>query len=263
MQILDSLIDGPLQLSDTQEADELIGMIVRWLRTGAEPNPRTDAQRMALAMVAPVIERSRARMLAGSKGGSHKEELEAATGDTDTANDCDKQTESKEQNKDESKADNNSESKAESKQPSKHVSKSTSKQLSKTESKQPSKPISKSASDIYSSSSSSIPQSKEGKSEGEEIPYETIVCCLNDAAGTAYKPGSKKTRTLIHARWAEGFRLADFEQVINTMVACWAQDERMSCYLRPETLFGTKFESYLNRQKPRKQVVKDDVFAAY
>lgn len=70
MQVLDSLVDGPLELADRREADELIGMIVRYLRTGEEPEPRTDAQRMAIAMVRPVLEKSRARAAAGSRGGS-------------------------------------------------------------------------------------------------------------------------------------------------------------------------------------------------
>lgn len=259
MQILDSLIDGPLQLSDTQEADELIGMIVRWLRTGAEPNPRTDAQRMALAMVAPVIERSRARMLAGSKGGTHKESQPDVTEVTESVNDCDEQTESNEP----SKSESNAQSKPSSKTTSKVESKQQSKPLSKTVSKQASKPSSKRPSDIYSSSSSSIPDFQEGESEGETIPYETIVRYLNDAAGTAYRPSSRKTRTLIKSRWNEGFRLADFEKVIDTMVACWGNDERMCAYLRPETLFSPKFESYLNRLKPAGRSISYDVFAAY
>ena len=40
MQVLDSLIDGPLRLRNRREGDELIGMIVRYLRTGEEPEPR-------------------------------------------------------------------------------------------------------------------------------------------------------------------------------------------------------------------------------
>lgn len=70
MQVLDSLIDGPLQLRDRKEGDELIGMIVRYLRTGEEPEPRTDAQRMALAMARPVMDRSRTRAESGAKGGA-------------------------------------------------------------------------------------------------------------------------------------------------------------------------------------------------
>lgn len=70
MQVLDSLIDGPLLLSNEREGNELIGLIVRYLRTGKEPEPRTDAQRMGIEMVRPVLEKSRERIVNGSKGGS-------------------------------------------------------------------------------------------------------------------------------------------------------------------------------------------------
>lgn len=68
--MLDSLIDGPLLLSNEREGNELVGMIVRYLRTGKEPEPRTDAQRMGIEMVRPVLEKSRERIVNGSKGGS-------------------------------------------------------------------------------------------------------------------------------------------------------------------------------------------------
>lgn len=232
VQVLDSLIDGPLQLGNRREGDELIGMIVRYLRTGEEPSPRTDAQRMALAMVRPVLDKSRKRIVAGSEGGSK------------------------------------SVSKAASKQQSKRQSKQASKTQSEPESEEESNYASKKASDIYSSSSLPLPDSpSEEEGCGEEdgaIPYAEIVASLNEAAGTSYRPTSKKTRQLIHARWAEGFRLPDFEAVIGTMSAAWGDDPKMSAYLRPETLFGPKFESYLNRPKPRKEGARDgDPFAAY
>ena len=53
MQVLDSLIDGPLRLRNRREGDELIGMIVRYLRTGEQPEPRTDAQEAVLFAVQP------------------------------------------------------------------------------------------------------------------------------------------------------------------------------------------------------------------
>lgn len=227
VQVLDSLIDGPLQLGNRREGDELIGMIVRFLRTGEEPSPRTDAQRMALAMVRPVLDKSRKRIVAGSEGGS----------------------------------------KSISKAASKQTSKQQSKQASKTQSEEESNAASKKASDIYSSSSLPLPDSpseEEGCGEGDgAIPYAEIVAALNEAAGTSYRPTSKKTRQLIHARWAEGFRLPDFEAVIGTMSAAWLHDPKMAAYLRPETLFGTKFESYLNRPRPRKGARDGDPFAAY
>ena len=53
MQVLDSLIDGPLRLRNRREGDELIGMIVRYLVTGEEPEPRTDAQEAVIVSVWP------------------------------------------------------------------------------------------------------------------------------------------------------------------------------------------------------------------
>lgn len=69
MQVLDSLIDGPLRLRNRREGDELIGMIVRYLRTGEQPEPRTDAQEAVLFAVQPVMETSRKRIVAGGNGG--------------------------------------------------------------------------------------------------------------------------------------------------------------------------------------------------
>ena len=231
VQVLDSLIDGPLQLGNRREGDELIGMIVRSLRTGEEPSPRTDAQRMALAMVRPVLDKSRKRIVAGSEGGSK------------------------------------SVSRTSSKQSSKRQSKQASKTPSEPESEEESNAESKQASDIYSSSSLPLPDSpSEEEGCGEEdggIPYTEIVAALNGALGTSYRPTSKKTRQLIHARWAEGFRFPDFAAVIATLAAAWGDDPKMSAYLRPETLFGPKFESYLNRPKPRKERTHGDPFAAY
>lgn len=70
MQVLDSLIDGPLRLRNRREGDELIGMIVRYLRTGEQPEPRTDAQEAVLIAIRPVMETSRSRIVAGGNGGS-------------------------------------------------------------------------------------------------------------------------------------------------------------------------------------------------
>lgn len=69
MQVLDSLIDGPLRLRNRREGDELIGMIVRYLRTGEEPEPRTDTQEAVLTAIRPVMETSRSRIVAGGNGG--------------------------------------------------------------------------------------------------------------------------------------------------------------------------------------------------
>ena len=110
MQVLDSLIDGPLRLRNRREGDELIGMIVRYLRTGEEPEPRTDTQEAVLTAIRPVMETSRSRIVAGGNGG---------------------------------KSSSSDASKAESKRTSKTVSKPASKSVSKTPSKSSSSDASK------------------------------------------------------------------------------------------------------------------------
>ncbi|WP_269760522.1 conserved phage C-terminal domain-containing protein [Streptococcus dysgalactiae] len=83
----------------------------------------------------------------------------------------------------------------------------------------------------------------------EDIPYQEIISYLNEKANRNYRPNIQKNKTLIKARWSEGFRLDDFKHVIDTTVKDWS-GTKYEKYLRPETLFGSKFEGYLN-QAPR------------
>lgn len=81
--------------------------------------------------------------------------------------------------------------------------------------------------------------------------YASVVSYLNEKAGTHYKASSEKTKSLIRARAKEGFTLEDFQAVIDKKCADWLSDPKMNRYLRPETIFGTKFEGYLN-EHPKK-----------
>lgn len=72
-----------------------------------------------------------------------------------------------------------------------------------------------------------------------------IVDYLNQKAGTNYKPTTKDTVSHINARLSDGFTVDDFKTVIDKKVNEW-QGTEFEKYLRPKTLFGTKFESYLN-----------------
>lgn len=81
-----------------------------------------------------------------------------------------------------------------------------------------------------------------------------IIDYLNKKAGTAYKASSKKTKDLVSARMNEGFTVEDFQTVIDNKVDEWGQPPKagakdMRPYIRPETLFGTKFEAYLNQRR--------------
>lgn len=77
--------------------------------------------------------------------------------------------------------------------------------------------------------------------------YKAVIDYLNEKAGTAFKDKSKDSRSHIKARFDDGFSLDDFKTVIDKKVAEWGGTD-MAKFLRPSTLFGTKFESYLNQQ---------------
>ncbi|MCO4339733.1 conserved phage C-terminal domain-containing protein [Staphylococcus agnetis] len=79
-------------------------------------------------------------------------------------------------------------------------------------------------------------------------PYRDVIDYLNQQTGKNYKSTTKKNQTVIRARTDEGFTLNDFKQVIDNKVSEWKGTD-MEKYLRPETLFGTKFEGYLNQQQ--------------
>ena len=87
--------------------------------------------------------------------------------------------------------------------------------------------------------------------------YRVIVDYLNHQAGTSYRPTTKKTKDCIKARLNEGFTIDDFKTVIDKKCAEWIGDEKMERYLRPETLFGTKFEGYLNSKVTKKQLIDE------
>lgn len=88
-----------------------------------------------------------------------------------------------------------------------------------------------------------------------ENEYENVIIIeyLNSKVGSQFKISGKKTKTLIQARINEGFTVDDFKKVIDIKSAKWKDDLKMSQFLRPETLFGTKFESYLNEKIPTKK----------
>ena len=116
------------------------------------------------------------------------------------------------------------------------------------------------SSDSQQTQSSDVAVSEEDKDKEEDKEiYIYIVDYLNQKAGTKYKASSKKTQTCIHARLAEGFELDDFKAVIDKKCADWIGDAKMEQYLRPETLFGTKFESYLNAKVTKKNPVNTGV----
>jgi uncharacterized phage protein (TIGR02220 family) len=97
---------------------------------------------------------------------------------------------------------------------------------------------------------------KEEKVEGKPSSalIQEVVQYLNTKTGREFKANRTSTATHIRARFRDGFSLTDFEAVIDAKVKEWGGDPKMTPYLRPETLFGTKFESYVQVARTGKTV---------
>lgn len=83
--------------------------------------------------------------------------------------------------------------------------------------------------------------------------YKSIINHLNEKSGMNYRASSAATQKHINARLAEGYTLENFFSVIDKKCAEWKGTD-MEKYLRPETLFGSKFENYLNAPASRRQM---------
>lgn len=232
MTILDSLVEGALCLGNRRESNELLGMMVRYLVTGEVPEPRTDAQRMAITMIMPVLENSRARAEAGRKGGLSRGS--AASG-------------------------------AASKTESKRASKAESKRASKTESKPESKPESKRASEEEEEGEGELgvwinPSDCENEGGGgaefvpptlEEVESYFAVNCLRGSASKFYDYYESNGWT------RQGFPIAKWEPVARI----WSDRERG--YDAERKARGGQTSQEVERAAVWKPAVtEDDVIAA-
>lgn len=91
---------------------------------------------------------------------------------------------------------------------------------------------------------------KERERKGKNVnTYSRVVDYLNRKTNSNFKPDTKKTQDLINARLREGFEPEDFKTVIDFKCDQWFTDDEKHEFLRPQTLFSNKFESYLNAAK--------------
>ena len=75
--------------------------------------------------------------------------------------------------------------------------------------------------------------------------YSLVIDYLNRKASTNYRASTKNTQSFINARLKEGYTVEDFKKVVDSKSKEWLNTD-FEKYLRPATLFGTKFENYLN-----------------
>lgn len=90
-------------------------------------------------------------------------------------------------------------------------------------------------------------ESKNEKKDTYLSERKQIIEYLNQKLGTRYRHGSDINKKYMNARLNEGYTVEDFCEVIDKKCREWQGTEQEK-YLRPETLFGNKFESYLNQR---------------
>ena len=77
----------------------------------------------------------------------------------------------------------------------------------------------------------------------------SLLSYLNQKTGSSY-PASKGTMQLIKEKLSEGYTVDQIKSVVDKKFAEWSCDGKMRSYLRPSTLFGDRFEEYLNAPLP-------------
>ena len=91
------------------------------------------------------------------------------------------------------------------------------------------------------------------KKEKDNNIYSLVIDYLNRKAFTNYRSSTKNTQSFINARLKEGYVIEDFKKVIDSKSKEWLNTD-FEKYLRPATLFGTKFENYLNEANKKEPI---------
>lgn len=232
MNIFDSYIEAGQKLKPA-ERKEYYCALIEYLAYGKEPESLKAASDAIWTAIFPSLELSRKRSESGSKGGQKKQANQelAAKQNEDLLS-----------------------------------SKTTSKNEANGVANGKANGVAKSKSNSKSNSKEDISNDISKKKGSDLSTIAEIVDYLNEKANTSFRPSAEYAKTHIRARLREGFTLDDFKDVIDGRVKAWANNPKMSEYLRPQTLFGTKFESYLNASKAKPKTDEeewDELFEEY
>lgn len=98
--------------------------------------------------------------------------------------------------------------------------------------------------------------------EKDDLQCKEIIEHLNNVTGCDYKTDSKNIIMLINQHIKEGYKKEDFINVIDKKYKEWKDTEREK-YVRAETLFGDKFETYVNQKEMRSMFDDVDMNSLY
>lgn len=89
-------------------------------------------------------------------------------------------------------------------------------------------------------------------------PYSEIIDYMNNLYGSHFRASTNDTRKKIRGRFDDGFTLNDFKLAIAGQWLNWRNDNKMSRFLVPKTIFrASNFEGYVEDAKRRKDIRQD------
>lgn len=83
----------------------------------------------------------------------------------------------------------------------------------------------------------------------KDLPKQVLQYLNEQKPGPTPFQFVSKNLELIKSRIKEGFKFEDFRTVIDFKISSWKDNAKMKKYIRPETLFGTKFDGYVVESK--------------
>jgi len=93
----------------------------------------------------------------------------------------------------------------------------------------------------------------------DDIPFKEIIDHLNTRLKSTFKISTVKSRDCVKARWNEDCSLEDFKKVVDAKMVDYLKGGFEKKYLRPETLFGNKFDGYLQEYEPKHTELLDGI----
>lgn len=106
------------------------------------------------------------------------------------------------------------------------------------------------------------PNLDESAKSGDEVPWiefaKAAISKFTEITGRRYDIPSSDVMLSLHKIFAAQYTISDIETMIRYKYDEWKNDTRMSNFIRPKTLFGQQFESYVAAAKAAKEVKRDD-----
>lgn len=106
------------------------------------------------------------------------------------------------------------------------------------------------------------PNLEDRESSSDDAPWiafaKAAISKFTEITGRRYDIPSSEVMLSLHKIFQAQYSIADIETMIRYKFDEWKNDPRMSNYIRPKTLFGQQFESYVAAAKAAKEVKRDD-----